>query len=85
MLYHVSAQELAAENMIKLPIVLAEHPEGWPAAVFGAVQTQRKLEAEALKDEAEGHGYVRPIVLFQAQNVGDEMPPRNCAATSSMN
>ena len=27
-LYHVSAQELAAENMIKLPIVLAEHPEG---------------------------------------------------------
>jgi type III restriction enzyme len=40
-LYHVSAQELAAEDMIKLPIVLAEHPEGWPAAVFGAVQTQR--------------------------------------------
>ncbi|MEI2624236.1 MAG: hypothetical protein V9G23_10355 [Giesbergeria sp.] len=31
MLYHVSAQELAAEDMIKLPIVLAEHPEGWPA------------------------------------------------------
>lgn len=74
-LYHVSAQELSAENMIKLPIVLAEHPEGWPAAVLGAVQTQRKLEAEALKDEAEGHGHVRPIVLFQAQNVGDEMPP----------
>ena len=74
-LYHVSAQELAAEDMIKLPIVLAEHPEGWPQAVFGAVQTQRKLEAEALKDEADGHGYVRPIVLFQAQNQGDEMPP----------
>lgn len=74
-LYHVSAQELAAEDMIKLPIVLAEHPEGWPAAVFGAVQTQRKLEAEALKDEAAGRGYVRPIVLFQAQNAGEEMPP----------
>ena len=74
-LYHVSAQELAAENMIKLPIVLAEHPEGWPQAVFGAVQTQAALEAEALKDEAAGHGYVRPIVLFQAQNTGDEMPP----------
>jgi hypothetical protein len=27
-LYHVSAQELAAEAMIKLPIALAEHPEG---------------------------------------------------------
>ena len=74
-LYHVSAQELAATNMIKLPIVLAEHPEGWPQAVFGAVQTQRKLEAQALQDEANGYGYVRPMVLFQAQNIGDEMPP----------
>jgi type III restriction enzyme len=74
-LYHVSAQELAAENMIKLPIALAEHPQGWPQAVFAAVQTQRGLEAEALKDEADGHGYVRPIVLFQAQNADDEMPP----------
>jgi type III restriction enzyme len=74
-LYHASAQELAAESMIKLPIVLAEHPQGWPQAVFAAVQSQRGLEAEALKDEADGHGYVRPIVLFQAQNVNDEMPP----------
>ena len=74
-LYHVSAQELAAQDMIKLPIVLAEHPEGWPQAVLGAVQTQAALEAEALKDEAGGAGYVRPIVLFQAQNTGDEMPP----------
>jgi len=74
-LYHVSAQELAAESMIKLPIALAEHPQGWPQAVFAAVQTQRALEAEALKDEVDGHGYVRPIVLFQAQNVNDEMPP----------
>ena len=74
-LYHVSAQELAAESMIKLPIALAEHPQGWPQAVFAAVQSQRGLEAEALKDEAEGHGYVRPIVLFQAQNANDEMPP----------
>ncbi|WP_367066788.1 DEAD/DEAH box helicase family protein [Oryzisolibacter sp. LB2S] len=74
-LYHVSAQQLAAEDMIKLPIVLAEHREGWPAAVLAAVQTQRQLEAEALKDEAAGAGYVRPIVLFQAQNAGEEMPP----------
>ena len=74
-LYHVSAQELAAEAMIKLPIALAEHPHGWPQAVLAAVQNQRSLETEALKDEADGHGYLRPIVLFQAQNVNDEMPP----------
>jgi len=74
-LYHVSAQELAAESMIKLPIALAEHPLGWQQAVFAAVQSQRALEGEALKDEATGHGYVRPIVLFQAQNENDEVPP----------
>jgi len=74
-LYHVSAQELAAEAMIKLPIALAEHPLGWQQAVFAAVQTQRALEGEALKDEAEGFGYVRPIVLFQAQNENDDVPP----------
>ncbi|MFM2111956.1 MAG: hypothetical protein RLZZ271_616 [Pseudomonadota bacterium] len=75
-LYHVSAQELAAENMIKLPIALAEHPQGWQQAVFAAAQSQRALEAEALKDEAAGQGYVRPIVLFQAQNENDEVPPK---------
>ena len=74
-LYHVSAQELAAASMIKLPIALAEHPEGWPQAVLAAVRTQAALEAEAVKDEAAGNGYVRPIVLYQAQNAGDEVPP----------
>ena len=74
-LYHVSAQELAAESMIKLPIALAEHPQGWQQAVFASVQSQRALEGEALKDEAAGNGYVRPIVLFQAQNENDEVPP----------
>ena len=75
-LYHVSAQELAAESMIKLPIALSEHPQGWQQAVFAAVQGQRALEGEALKDEAAGNGYVRPIVLFQAQNENDEVPPQ---------
>ena len=74
-LYHVSAQELAAQSMIKLPIALAEHPLGWQQAVFAAVQNQRGLEGEALKDEAAGFGYVRPIVLFQAQNENAEVPP----------
>lgn len=74
-LYHVSAQELAAEHMIKLPIALTEHPEGWPQAVLATVRTRAALEAEALKDEAAGAGYVRPIALYQAQNAGDAVPP----------
>ena len=74
-LYHVSAQELQAENMIKLPITLREHAEGWQAAVFGAVQTRQWLETEAQQAQAAGDAYVRPIILFQAQNVNDAMPP----------
>lgn len=75
-LYHVSAQELQAEQMIKLPITLSEHPEGWQSAVFGAVQAQKWLETEAQQAQAAGDAYVRPIVLFQAQNVNDAMPPK---------
>lgn len=74
-LYHVSAQELQAEQMIKLPITLREHPEGAQAAIFGAVQTRQWLETEAQQAQAAGDAYVRPIVLFQAQNVNDAMPP----------
>ena len=74
-LYQVSAQELQAENMIKLPITLREHAEGWVAAVFGAVQTRQWLETEAQQAQAAGDAYVRPIVLFQAQNVNDAVPP----------
>ena len=74
-LFHVSAQQLQAEHMIKMPITLVEHTLGWQAAVLDAVQTQRLLEAEALADEADTeHGsgqYIRPIVLFQAQNSGE--------------
>jgi type III restriction enzyme len=74
-LYHVSAQELQAEEMIKLPITLREHADGWQAAVFGAVQTRQWLETEAQQAQAAGDEYVRPIVLFQAQNANDAVPP----------
>ncbi len=67
-LFHVSAQQLQAEDMIKMPIALIEHTRGWQAAVFDAVQNQRLLEAEAQQEEAVTGAYIRPIVLLQAQN-----------------
>ena len=71
-LFHVSAQQLQAEAMVKLPIALMEHTRGWQAAVYDAVQNQKLLEAEALQEEADpgpNQGdYIRPIVLLQAQN-----------------
>lgn len=61
-LHSVSAQELKAAEMIKLPIILAEH-DSWQNAVNGAIASRAALE-EAAKGEAD---YIRPIVLFQAQ------------------
>jgi type III restriction enzyme len=67
-LYHVSAQELKAEQMIKLPIVLAEHPEGWRECLRDAVLTRDKLHLAAQKEP----DYIRPIVLVQAAPKGNE-------------
>ena len=68
-LYHVSAQALKAEDMIKLPIVLAEHPTGWKDAVRDAILTRKRLEILAQR-EAED---IRPILLFQAQAKGGDV------------
>ncbi len=67
-LHHVSAQELKSEDMIKLPIVLAEHPDGWQACLRDAILTRKTLFAEAQKEQ----DYIRPIVLIQAMPKGGE-------------
>lgn len=60
-LYHVSAQQLQAEHMIKLPIRLLEHTRGWQKTVLAAVHTQRRLEGEAQNEQAANGAYIRPI------------------------
>lgn len=67
-LYHVSAQELKTEQMIKLPVVLAEHEDGWQACLRDAILTRKQLEIEAQKET----DYIRPIVLIQAMPKGGE-------------
>lgn len=67
-LYHVAASELKAEEMIKLPIVLAEHPDSWQSCVRDALLTRQQLELAAQKEA----DYVRPLVLIQAQPKGGE-------------
>ncbi|MGC8703679.1 MAG: DEAD/DEAH box helicase [Thiomonas sp.] len=67
-LHHVSAQELKAEQMIKLPIVLAEHPQGWRDCVADAIRTRDQLEITAQAEP----DYIRPIVLIQAAPKGNE-------------
>ena len=67
-LHSVTAQELKREEMIKLPIMLAEH-DTWQNAVNGAIAACASL-AEKAKDDAD---YIRPIILFQAQPKNQEV------------
>lgn len=66
-LYHCSAAQLKADGMIKLPIRLKDKPQ-WKEAVQAALAKRQELEELALKEEAVTGEYVRPIVLYQAQN-----------------
>lgn len=68
-LYHVSASELKAEEMIKLPIMLTEH-NNWQAAVRDTTLTRQKLATEA---QREGE-HIRPIALFQADKKNGDVP-----------
>jgi len=61
-LHSVTASELKAEDMIKLPVMLSEH-DTWQNAVNGAVATRSSLSRTAADDPRP----IRPIVLFQAQ------------------
>jgi len=67
-LHNVSATELKAEEMIKLPIRLTEH-KGWEDAVRDSILTRQRLRDLAAKDA----DYIRPIILFQAEEKGREV------------
>lgn len=71
-LHHVSALQLKAEHMVKLPIRLVNRPR-WREAVQAAIARQTRLEELAKAEEEATGEYIRPIVLFQAEaNRGDE-------------
>lgn len=62
----VSARELKADDMVKLPIHLRNWAD-WREAVADALQMQKELEALAMEEGRESGEALRPIVLFQAQ------------------
>lgn len=67
-LYHATAGDLYAANMIKLPIELTQHAT-WQEAVHSAVQERQKL-AELAPKEAD---YIRPVTLIQAENIDKDV------------
>jgi len=68
LLHNVSATELKGQEMIKLPIRLTEH-KNWEDAVRDSILTRQRLHEIAAKDSA----YIRPIILFQAEEKGKEV------------
>lgn len=67
-LVRVSASQLFAEQMIKLPVMLEEHLDGWDVALRHALLRRQALEEEAKKEP----DYIRPILLVQAEHAGGE-------------
>jgi type III restriction enzyme len=65
-LHTVSAAELKAEGMIKLPIHLETHQD-WRVAISQAVAKRNELEALSRTERSATGEYLRPIVLLQAQ------------------
>jgi type III restriction enzyme len=70
-LCHVSAAELKAEDMVKLPIQLRTRGD-WREVIADTVETQRRLERAAQTEEKETGEYIRPLVLLQAQPKSQE-------------
>jgi type III restriction enzyme len=65
-LHQVSAAELKADQMIKLPIVLRGRPD-WKETVADAIEWLDDLTAIAAAEEAVTGEYIRPVMLLQAQ------------------
>ncbi|BCG47079.1 type III restriction enzyme, res subunit [Citrifermentans bremense] len=65
-LHSVSAAELKADNMIKLPIRLETRPS-WKELVGDAIALRQHLEELAVAERKATGEYIRPIVLLQAQ------------------
>jgi len=75
-LYSVSARELQAEDMIKMPIEVVGRPAAWRELVQDAINRRIALEEVARLErmESKDQEYIRPILLFQAMRKikGDE-------------
>lgn len=67
----VDAKKLKDANMVKLPVVLYNR-DSTEDVIVNAIQLQRSLEQRAANMREAGGGYIRPIVLFQAQPKSDK-------------
>jgi type III restriction enzyme len=65
-LHSVSAAELKAEEMIKLPVVLESEPN-WQQCLADAIGRREDLHKLADDERRAGANYLRPLVLIQSE------------------
>lgn len=65
-LHSVSAAELKAEEMIKLPVVLQTEPN-WQQCLADAIGRREALHTLAEEERRAGAAYLRPLVLIQSE------------------
>ncbi|MBK5207325.1 MAG: restriction endonuclease subunit R, partial [Polaromonas sp.] len=65
-LHSVSASQLKAEQMIKLPVVLETEPN-WQQCLADAIARRNALQKLANDEQRQGAPYLRPIVLIQSE------------------
>ena len=63
---YIDALRLKKQNMVKLPVIVANQ-RSQEDVIMAALNMRRQLEEFAKKAEEKGGGYIRPIVLFQAE------------------
>lgn len=65
-LHSVSASQLKAEQMIKLPVVLQTEPN-WQQCLADAIARRNALQKLANDEQRQGAPHLRPIVLIQSE------------------
>ena len=65
-LHSVSASQLKAEQMIKLPVVLETEPN-WQQCIADAIARRNALQKLADDEQRLGAPYLRPLVLIQSE------------------
>jgi type III restriction enzyme len=81
-LHHVSAAELKAEEMVKLPLkVVSRHPSQADQLLAEALNARENLEKLAIAEAQATGEYIRPILLIQAERVDACAPLKHRLAT----
>jgi type III restriction enzyme len=76
-LHRVSAAELKAAQMVKLPLrVITRHPSQKETLLADAITLRSDLEKLALAESQKTGEYLRPIMLLQAETVAECEPLR---------